>query len=343
MHVGFVGLGRMGKHMVLRLKAHGFRVAAYNRSPEKVKEIEKSGVPGAYSLSELCQKLEAPRIVWLMVPHGQTVDDMIEKIAPHLSKGDIVVDGGNSHYKDAVRRSKALAEKGISFLDIGTSGGLGGERHGYCFMAGGDAKAYAKVEPVLKVLAAPGGYAHFGPSGAGHFVKMVHNGIEYALLQSYGEGFELLKNSLDFKIDLHRASAVWNRGSVIRSWLLELAEDALSKDGQLEKIGDQVGGGSTGEWTGLAGIEQKTPSPMISTALNARYRTRQKESFAGKTVAALRNEFGGHEVVQKTSENEALPSVDLQKKARKKAEEKVRKKLRKTWPETYLKRALKFL
>ncbi|MBI2445208.1 decarboxylating 6-phosphogluconate dehydrogenase [Candidatus Micrarchaeota archaeon] len=298
MHVGFVGLGRMGKHMVLRLKAQGFRVAVYNRSPEKVKQMEENGVSGAYSLKELVQKLDAPRVVWLMVPQGPTVDEMLDGIVPFLSQGDVVVDGGNSYYKDSVRRAAQLKAKGLHYLDVGTSGGLGGERHGYCFMAGGEPKAYAAVEPVLKVLAAPGGYGLFGPSGAGHFVKMVHNGIEYALLQSYGEGFELLKNAPEFKIDLHKTAHVWNRGSVIRSWLLELAEDALQKDGRLERIGDSVGGGSTGEWTVQTGIEQKTPTPMISTALNARYRTRQAESFAGKMVAALRNEFGGHDVVQ---------------------------------------------
>lgn len=317
MHVGFVGLGRMGKHMVLRLKAQGFHVAVYNRSPEKVKQMEQAGVAGAYSLKELVQKLDTPRVVWLMVPQGPTVDEMIDGVLPHLSPGDVIVDGGNSYYKDSMRRAAQLQAKGFQYLDIGTSGGLGGERHGYCFMAGGDAKAYARVEPVLKVLAAPGGYALFGPSGAGHFTKMVHNGIEYALLQSYGEGFELLKNAPEFRIDLHRAAHVWNRGSVIRSWLLELAEDALQKDGRLDRIGDEVGGGSTGEWTVLAGIEQKTPTPMISTALNARYRTRQTESFAGKVVAALRNEFGGHEVVQKDAEVAAVVPVPANGKAKK--------------------------
>ncbi|MBI5226808.1 decarboxylating 6-phosphogluconate dehydrogenase [Candidatus Micrarchaeota archaeon] len=309
MHVGFVGLGRMGKHMVLRLKAQGFHVAVFNRTPEKVKEMEKLGVAGAYSLRELVQKLDAPRVVWLMVPAGPTVDEMIDRLVPHLAKGDIIVDGGNSYYKDSMRRAAALQAKGFHYLDIGTSGGLGGERHGYCFMAGGEPKAYALVEPVLKVLAAPGGYGHFGTSGAGHFVKMVHNGIEYALLQSYGEGFELLKNAKEFKIDLHRASHVWNRGSVIRSWLLELSEDALSKDGQLDRIGDAIGGGSTGEWTVQTGLEQKTPTPMISTALNARYTTRQPSSFAGKVVAALRNEFGGHDVAPASGESGSAPSL----------------------------------
>ncbi len=317
MHVGFVGLGRMGKHMVLRLKAQGFHVAVYNRSPEKVKQMEQAGVTGAYSLKELVQKLDTPRVVWLMVPQGPTVDEMIDGILPHLSPGDVIVDGGNSYYKDSMRRAAQLQAKGFQYLDIGTSGGLGGERHGYCFMAGGDAKAYERVEPMLKVLAAPGGYALFGPSGAGHFTKMVHNGIEYALLQSYGEGFELLKNAPEFRIDLHRAAHVWNRGSVIRSWLLELAEDALQKDGRLDRIGDSIGGGSTGEWTVQTGIEQKTPTPMISTALNARYRTRQKESFAGKVVAALRNEFGGHEVVQKDAEVAAVVPVPANGKAKK--------------------------
>jgi len=308
----------MGKHMVLRLKAHGFHVAVYNRSPEKVKQMEQAGVAGAYSLKELVQKLDAPRVVWLMVPQGPTVDEMIEGIVPHLAPGDILVDGGNSYYKDSMRRASQLKAKGFHYLDIGTSGGLGGQRHGYCFMAGGDSKAYEKVEPVLKVLAAPGGYALFGPSGAGHFTKMVHNGIEYALLQSYGEGFELLKNAPEFRIDLHRAAQVWNHGSVIRSWLLELVEDALNKDGRLDRIGDEVGGGSTGEWTVLTGIEQKTPTPMISTALNARYRTRQKESFSGKVVAALRNEFGGHEVVSKDAATaEAVATVPANGKAKK--------------------------
>ena len=280
MNVGFVGLGRMGKHMVLRLKAKGYSVAAYNRTPEKVKDIEKAGIPGAYSLKELCQKLQTPRVVWIMVPAGRTVDEMIAGVLPHMDKGDIIVDGGNSYYKDAMRRSADLSKKGIFYLDIGTSGGLGGEKNGYCFMAGGDAKAYRRVEPVLKILAAPGGFGHFGPSGAGHFVKMVHNGIEYALLKSVGEGFELLKNSKEYKINLHQASKVWQNGSVIRSWLMDLAEQALSKDATLDSVGDEIGGGSTGEWTVKTAIDQKTPIPMISTALNARYRTRQGEVFS---------------------------------------------------------------
>ncbi|MBI4361193.1 decarboxylating 6-phosphogluconate dehydrogenase [Candidatus Micrarchaeota archaeon] len=298
MSFGIWGLGRMGKHMVLRLHKHGFHVVAGNRTTEKTKALQKEhGIEGGHSPKEFVSKLNPPRVVWIMVPHGAPVDDMISQFLPYLEKGDVIVDGGNSYYKDAVRRAPPLAKKGIYYLDIGTSGGLGGEKQGYCFMVGGDKKAYKLVEPALKVLAAPGGYAHFGPSGSGHFVKMVHNGIEYAILQSIGEGFELLKDSKDYQIDLHEAASVWNHGSVIRSWLMELAENALKENGNdLSQVGQEIEGGSTGEWTVQTGIEQKTPTPMISTALNLRYRSREKKSYAAQLVAALRFGFGGHQV-----------------------------------------------
>jgi 6-phosphogluconate dehydrogenase len=293
--IGFIGLGRMGRNMVLRLKKNKQGVVAYNRSPEKVKDVMKKGVTGAFTLKELVEKLLPPRIIWIMVPAGDPVDKMITGLLPYLNEGDILIDGGNSNYHDSMRRAEYLKTEGIYYLDVGTSGGLGGEKKGYCLMIGGEKQAYGKVEPLFKVLATKEGYNYVGSSGSGHYVKMVHNGIEYALLQSYGEGFELLKNG-PFNLDLEKISKLWQNGSVIRSWLLELAEDAFKKDPQLKKITDFIGGGSTGRWTVEESLKLETPSPMISLALALRFRTRQKESFSGKVVAALRKEFGGHEV-----------------------------------------------
>jgi 6-phosphogluconate dehydrogenase len=298
MEIGFVGLGRMGSHIVMRLLKSKHTVVAFNRTPDKTKDIMKQGAKGAFSLKELAQKLPEKKIIWIMVPAGDPVDEMITGLVPFLKDGDILIDGGNSNYNDSVRRAEYLKAQGISYLDIGTSGGLGGEKNGFCLMVGGDRKSYDLLKPVFSAISAKDGFDYMGASGSGHYVKMVHNGIEYALLQSYGEGFEMLKSG-PYKLELDRISALWNKGSVVRSWLLELAEDALQKDPELKKIGDFVGGGSTGKWTVEESLNLEIPTPMIALALALRYRTRQKESFAGKMVSALRNEFGGHEVEKK--------------------------------------------
>lgn len=295
MKLGIIGLGRMGGHIALRLTKNKHSVVAYNRSPDKTKDIMKKGVDGAFTLNEFAGKLNSPKIIWMMVPAGDPVDEMIKNLLPYMEEGDILIDGGNSYYEDSVRRAEYLKAEGISYLDVGTSGGLGGEENGYCLMIGGDKKIYDKLLPIFKSVSAKNGYGYMGKSGAGHYVKMIHNGIEYAMLQSYGEGFELLKNS-PYKLELDKISSVWSNGSVIRSWLLDLTTDALKKDPKLENLKDYVAGGSTGKWTVEESLRLGIPSPMISLALALRYRTRQKESFAGKVVAALRNEFGGHEV-----------------------------------------------
>ncbi|MEE8329581.1 MAG: decarboxylating 6-phosphogluconate dehydrogenase, partial [Thermodesulfovibrionia bacterium] len=234
--------------------------------------------------------------IWIMVPAGKATEETINKIAPLLEKGDILVDGGNSFYKDSIRRAGWLEKNGISFLDAGTSGGIWGLKIGYCLMIGGNAEAFVKVEPVFKTLAPENGYAHVGPSGAGHFVKMVHNGIEYAMLQGYAEGFEIMNVKQEFNLDLERISNLWNHGSVIRSWLLELAENAFKKDSRLDSIRGYVEDSGEGRWTVAEAIEKNVPAPVITLSLLQRFCSRQEESFSAKVIAALRNEFGGHEV-----------------------------------------------
>ncbi|MBN2368523.1 decarboxylating 6-phosphogluconate dehydrogenase [Candidatus Woesearchaeota archaeon] len=295
MKIGFIGLGRMGMNMVSRLIKHNHNIVVYNRSPDKIREAMKKGAEGAFSLKELAEKLPSPRVIFIMVPAGDPVDKMITGLIPGLTEGDIVIDGGNSNYHDSMRRAEYLSADGISYLDMGTSGGLGGEKIGYCLMVGGEKKTYDHIEPVLKALAAEDGYGYMGPSGAGHYVKMVHNGIEYALLQSYGEGFELLHEA-PFDLDLNRVANVWKNGSVVRSWLLELLQEGLEKYPDLEELKDHIGGGSTGTWTVEESLDLQIPSPMISLALALRFRSRQKESFADKSVAVMRNGFGGHEI-----------------------------------------------
>ena len=296
MDIGFIGLGRMGANMVRRLLRGDHRVVAWNRTAAKTEEIVTEGAEGAYSISELIEKLPTPRIVWVMVPSGQATDDMINEVMPMLSPGDIIIDGGNSNYKDSIRHGQEISAKGLQFMDAGTSGGIWGLQVGYCLMVGGDQATFEHVEPLLKTLAPPDGYLHCGPHGAGHFVKMVHNGIEYGMLQAYGEGFEILKAS-QFDLDLHRVSHLWNQGSVVRSWLLELAEDALQKNGNgLEKIKGYVNDSGEGRWTVQQAIDTDVPAPIITLSLLERFRSRQDESYTAKVIAALRNEFGGHEV-----------------------------------------------
>ncbi len=302
MEVGFIGLGRMGAAMAKLLLDKGHRVVGYNHSEGATKELEADGLVGAYSLEEFVQKLEADRkVAWLMIPHGDPVTETLFNepgLATLLSKGDIVVDGGNSHYKESLENAAKLKELGIDFADVGTSGGIEGAETGACIMAGADQEVFNYIEPIFKELAMEDGYKRVGEVGAGHFVKMVHNGIEYAFVQSMGEGFDLLDKS-DFDVNLEEVADLWNHGSIIRSQLMEWARAAFSEDPKLQKIGDEVGGGSTGEWTIQAGIEHEVPLPSIYMALAMRYRTRGNESFAAKVVAALRNQWGGHAVKKK--------------------------------------------
>jgi len=296
MEIGFIGLGRMGANMVRRLLRDKHHVVAWNRTSSKTEEIVSEGAEGAYSIAELIQKLQTPRIVWVMVPAGQATDDMINEVVPLLSKGDIIIDGGNSNYKDSIRHGQELSAQGFQFMDAGTSGGVWGLKVGYCLMVGGENETFEHVEPLLKTLAPPDGYLHCGGYGAGHFVKMVHNGIEYGMMQAYGEGFEILKAS-QYSPDLHKVSHLWNQGSVVRSWLLELAESAFQKHGnELSDIRGYVNDSGEGRWTIQAAIDTDVPAPVITAALYERFHSRQKESYTAQVLAALRNEFGGHEV-----------------------------------------------
>jgi len=294
MKIGLIGLGKMGMNMVQRLINGGHSVVSYARTAETVKKAEEKGAAGAASLKDMVKSLEKPRIIWLMVPAGKATEDTLMDLAGLLEERDILIDGGNSFYKDSMRRAEELKKRNISFLDVGTSGGIWGLKTGYCMMIGGDKDVFTKVEPVLKTLAPENGYAHMGPHGAGHFVKMVHNGIEYGMLQAYAEGFEIMHAKKDFNLDLHKIAGLWNHGSVVRSWLLELAENAFSKDPGLESIRGYVEDSGEGRWTVAEAVELDVPAPVITLSLLERFRSRQEESFSAKTIAALRNEFGGH-------------------------------------------------
>lgn len=296
MKIGFVGLGKMGMNMVQRLLNGGHEIVAYNRTVERVKTAEEKGAIGANSLQDIVNKLNTPCIIWLMVPAGKVTEEIINEIVPYLKEGDILIDGGNSFYKDSICRAEGLKKKGIFFLDVGTSGGVWGLRVGYCMMIGGSRAVFEKIEPIFKTLSPENGYAYVGPSGAGHFVKMVHNGIEYALLQGYAEGFEIMNAKKEFNLDLHKIANLWNHGSVIRSWLLELAEEVFKKNSNLDLIGDYVEDSGEGRWTVAEAIDGDVPAPVITLSLLERFRSRQKASFSAKVIAALRNEFGGHPV-----------------------------------------------
>jgi 6-phosphogluconate dehydrogenase len=295
MRIAMVGLGKMGLNMTRRLLRRGHEVVAVDRSPEAVEEASREGGLAAASLEEAVAKLSPPRVVWLMVPAGEPVEENLGALYGLLSSGDIVIDGGNSLYKDAPRRAKRLAERGIRFLDVGTSGGIWGLSEGYCLMAGGDEEAFRHVSPVLAALAPAEGYAYMGSHGAGHFVKMVHNGIEYGMMQSYAEGFDLLATA-PFPLDLPAIALLWNRGSVVRSWLLELADRALSRDPSLSALAPYVEDSGEGRWTVERSIEAGVPLPAIGLSLYMRFFSRQENSFAMRMLAALRNEFGGHGV-----------------------------------------------
>ena len=291
-----IGLGRMGGNMVERLMRGGHELVVFDRSADAVKRYAGLGAKPASDAAAAAKALSGPRIVWIMVPSGKPVDDTIGELLPTLSEGDIIIDGGNSNFHDTIRRSKALESKGIELVDSGTSGGIWGLANGYCLMIGATKKAFTLCEPIFKTLAPPQGYAHVGPPGAGHYVKMVHNGIEYGMLQAYAEGYEILNAAPHFTLDLHQIASVWNRGSVVRSWLNELAESAFSKDAKLSALKDYVEDSGEGRWTVQEAIDINVPAPVITLSLLMRLRSRQEESFGAKVIAALRNEFGGHAV-----------------------------------------------
>src|SRR6266545_2607272 len=296
MQLGMIGLGRMGANMTLRLMRGGHDVVAYDRNPESVSAVAKEGAEPALSLEEVLAKLTPPRHVWMMVPSGAAVTATIEALAPILSPGDAIIDGGNSNYRDSIKRADELRLTQLHFVDCGTSGGIWGLENGYCLMIGGEREIFERMEPIFATLAPADGYAHVGASGAGHFVKMVHNGIEYALLQSYAEGFEILKAS-EFELDLHEIAGIWRYGSVVRSWLLELLYSAFEQEGnELEGIAGYVEDSGEGRWTIFEAINESVPAPVIASSLFARFASRQDESFGAKINAALRKQFGGHAV-----------------------------------------------
>lgn len=298
MELGMIGLGRMGGNMTRRLLRGGHRVVVYDPVKTAQAAVVREGAIGTGSLNELVDTLNRPRAVWLMVPPGSPTEETIAKLLPGLSVGDVVLDGGNSNYSDSMRRAKVLAEKGLVFLDVGTSGGIWGLTEGYCLMVGGDIDAYNRLKPVFQTLAPSPetGYGYVGHSGAGHFVKMVHNGIEYGLMQAYAEGFQLMLAKEEFDLDLSRIAGVWQSGSVVRSWLLDLTAAALKEDPKLERIQPYVEDSGEGRWTVAEAVSLGVPVPVISLALQMRFRSRQPRSFSDKLLAALRNQFGGHAV-----------------------------------------------
>lgn len=294
MKVGLIGLGKMGLNLGQNLMDHQHEVVAFDVNPSAVENMKQYGATGVSSYKELIQSLAHPRIVWIMVPHA-VVDSVIGEILPFLEKGDIVVEAGNSHYKESIQRYNELKEIGVRFMDAGTSGGMEGARNGACYMIGGDPEAWEVVEPLFKDTAVENGFLYAGKAGSGHFLKMVHNGIEYAMMAAIGEGFEVLEKS-EFDFDYEKVARVWNNGSVIRSWLMELTENAFSKYPNLDEIKGIMHSSGEGKWTVEAALDLKTATPVIAMSLLMRYRSLEDDTFTGKVVAALRNEFGGHAV-----------------------------------------------
>jgi 6-phosphogluconate dehydrogenase len=296
MQLGFIGLGRMGSNMVRRLLRDGHSIVAYNRSPEKTQEIAGEGATPSFTIAELVEKLEVPRTAWIMVPAGDATEAQIAELLEHLEPGDTIVDGGNTNFHDDVRRHAELAKHGIRYVDAGVSGGVWGLANGFCLMVGGDREAVEPLEPVFRSLAPVDGYLHAGPPGAGHYVKMIHNGIEYGLMQAYAEGFEIMHAS-EYPLDLGAVADLWNHGSVVRSWLLELAAHAFEANGEdLANLKGWVADSGEGRWTVQEAIDRDVPAPIITLALQTRFRSRQDDSYGAKVLAALRNEFGGHAV-----------------------------------------------
>jgi 6-phosphogluconate dehydrogenase len=298
MQLGFIGLGKMGANMVQRLLNDGHNIVVYDRSVEAMNSLAEKGATAVNSLAEMVEKLERPCAIWIMVPSGGPVTNTIAELKPLLSAGDILIDGGNSNYKDTLSRGADLKENGIHYMDVGTSGGIWGLKLGYCMMIGAETETFQHLEPIFKTLAPENGYMHVGALGAGHYSKMIHNGIEYGMMEAYGEGFEILRAS-GFNYDLGKLSNLWMNGSVIRSWLLELCVNAFTRDPDLEQIRGYVEDSGEGRWTIMEAIDKNVPAPALTLALMIRFRSRQQDSFSAKVIAALRNEFGGHGVKKK--------------------------------------------
>jgi 6-phosphogluconate dehydrogenase len=298
MELAMIGLGKMGLNMATRLARGGHRVIGYARTTATVDEAIKMGAEGAHSLAEAVSKLNTPRIVWLMVPAGKVTDDTVQELTGLLSKGDVVIDGGNSNYKDSVRHAAMLEPKGVEFVDCGTSGGIWGLKEGYSLMIGGKPEVVDKMRPIFETLApAPDkGWGHVGPHGAGHFVKMIHNGIEYGMMQAFAEGFSILKAKKEFGMDLAEISRIWQHGSVVRSWLLDLAVRALEDDATLAGIQPWVADSGEGRWTVFESIDLDVPAPVLTLALQTRFASRDAENYTARMLAALRNQFGGHAI-----------------------------------------------
>lgn len=302
MKAALIGLGKMGGNMARRLIRDGHQIVGYNRSPELTRELaESEGMQAAFSLDEVLENLTQPKVVWIMIPAGNPTETVIDSLSHLLEDGDIIIDGGNSNYQDSIRRGEKLAEKGIKFIDVGTSGGIWGLSEGYSMMVGGEKDAVKFITPLLKTLAPDKekGWGHVGPIGAGHFVKMIHNGIEYGMMQAYAEGFDILKAKGDFQLDLQQIAEIWRFGSVIRSWLLDLTAQALEENPDLDGIKGWVADSGEGRWTVFESIDLDIPAPVITAALQARFASRIEENFAAKILAAMRNQFGGHAVKKK--------------------------------------------
>ncbi|GAB3204423.1 6-phosphogluconate dehydrogenase [Pontibacter aydingkolensis] len=295
MQIGLIGLGKMGYNLALNLRDHQHEVVAYDIARETIDSIAKEGITPAYTIPEVAQKLTGRKAVWIMVPAGDPVDAVIEQLVPHLQQGDIIIDGGNSNYKDSIKRAEMLKSSGIFLLDCGTSGGLTGARNGACTMIGGEQDAFAYCEEIFRDVSVEKGYLHVGKPGSGHFVKMIHNGVEYGMMQAIAEGFEVLHKS-DFDMDYKEVARVWNHGSVVRSWLMELVENAFSKDPELSGIKGIMHSSGEGKWTVETALDMQVATPVIAMSLLMRYRSYETDTFSGKVVAALRNEFGGHKV-----------------------------------------------
>lgn len=299
MKIGLIGLGKMGYNLSLNLMDNHHEVVAYDVNKEAVEKLANEGATGAFTVEELVNELpHSPKVVWIMVPAGEVTENVITELKELLSEGDIIIDGGNSNYKESVRRAQDLQEKGIYFFDVGTSGGMEGARNGACTMIGGDAEVLRTIEPVFNDICVENGFMYAGKSGSGHFLKMVHNGVEYGMMQSIAEGFEVLEKS-QFDFDYEAVARVWNNGSVVRSWLMELTENAFSKDPKLDSIKGVMQSSGEGKWTVETALDLQTATPVIALSLMMRYRSLEEDTFTGKVVAALRNEFGGHGVVNK--------------------------------------------
>ena len=300
MELAMIGLGKMGLNMATRLVRGGHRVIGNARSAESVNEAIKNGAEGANTLEEILSKLNSPRILWLMIPAGKPTSDTIEALSSLLTEGDVVIDGGNSYFKDTIRHAELLESKGIDFVDCGTSGGIWGLKEGYSLMIGGQSEVVERLAPIFETLApaADQGWGHVGPHGAGHYVKMVHNGIEYGMMQAFAEGFSILKSKEEFGLDLAQVSKIWQHGSVVRSWLLDLAARALEEDSSLSTIKPWVADSGEGRWTVFESIDQAVPAPVITLALQMRFASRDEENYTARMLAALRNQFGGHAILK---------------------------------------------